>query len=298
MPRKILVLSRDQGAHEVDGAGPDDRQGVRGVIPFVEDEGDVGHPLGERLTAGQELLGHALEGHRVVLIARVGVMEERDLTIGGDQEGEAQQPEIGPALLAVAPLRQRGARVEAIEEGEKVGGVEQQTPEIQAEPCDGCAGQLVFDSGDVLPGDAGHVVPEPLARELAGGQGQKAPEGGLRVPVPDLGLAARGHTAVQGGDQEVRADGGPLPAPLGHVAVDDSDDLKGLSQREHRGRSAEFGQRDLRRFGAQEAVQEALRGAEVDGGDDLGLAVDALGLAQVVIGLAADDLLGEAGHRR
>jgi hypothetical protein len=102
MPRKILVLSRDQGAHEVDGAGPDDRQGVRGVIPFVEDEGDVGHPLGERLTAGQELLGHALEGHRVVLIARVGVMEERDLTIGrGPAAADWPGPPCcGPAAAA------------------------------------------------------------------------------------------------------------------------------------------------------------------------------------------------------
>jgi len=55
-------------------------------------------------------------------------------------------------------------------------------------------------------------------------------------------------------------------------------------------------QRDAQRY--NEAVQEALRRAEVDGGDDLGLAVHALGLAQVVVGSAADDLLGEAGHRR
>ena len=103
------MLSRDQGAHEVERAIPDDLQGVRGVIPLVENEGDVGRPLGEGPAAGQELIGHALEGHRVVLIPRVGVMEERDLTIGGDQQGEAQQPEIGPALLgpAVAAWRAR-----------------------------------------------------------------------------------------------------------------------------------------------------------------------------------------------
>ncbi len=68
LPRYDTKGRRDQGAYEVDGAGPDERQAVRGVILLVEDEGDVARPLGERPAAFQELIGHALEGHRVVLI--------------------------------------------------------------------------------------------------------------------------------------------------------------------------------------------------------------------------------------
>ena len=54
------------------------------------------------------------------------------------------------ARPSLAPLWQRGALVEAVDEGEEVGGVKQQTPQIQAEPRDGRARQILFDRGDVL----------------------------------------------------------------------------------------------------------------------------------------------------
>jgi hypothetical protein len=53
---------------------------------------------------------------------------------------------------------------------------------------------------------------------------------------------------------------------------------------------------DLGWFWAHQAIEDALRRAEVDGGNNLGLALDALAFAQVVVGFAADDLLGEAWH--
>jgi hypothetical protein len=48
--------------------------------------------------------------------------------------------------------------------------------------------------------------------------------------------------------------------------------------------------------GTQEAVEAGLRCSQVDGGHDLGPAVHASALAQVVVGFAANDLFGEAWH--
>jgi hypothetical protein len=78
----------------------------------------------------QKLLGDAVEGHGVMLIARVGVVEQWHLAIGGNQKGQAEQAKIVSPLLAMAALGQLGAGVEAVEKGEEVGGVEQQTTEI------------------------------------------------------------------------------------------------------------------------------------------------------------------------
>jgi hypothetical protein len=49
-------------------------------------------------------------------------------------------------------------------------------------------------------------------------------------------------------------------------------------------------------LGREEALTPAFGRAQVEGGDDFGLAVYGLALAQEVIGLAAHDFLGEARH--
>ena len=99
-------------------------------------------------------------------------MVERDLTVGRDQERKAQDPKVVPPVLAVASLRQLGSAVEAVEEGEEVGGVKQEAPQVQAETRDGQARKILFDSGDLFRRNALHVVPEALARQLSGREGQ------------------------------------------------------------------------------------------------------------------------------
>ena len=97
------------------------------------------------------------------------------------------------------------------------------------------------------------------AFELGGFEREQAVEDGALEPGGDGGFGAGVEAAVEGGDEQVGADGGAWAA-LGDVAVD------------------------------------VVGATEVDLADDFGLAVDALGLAGVVVGVAADDLLDETGH--
>jgi hypothetical protein len=83
---------------------------------------------------------------------------------------------------------------------------------------------------------------------------------------------------------------------LGDMPVDGGDDV------ELRGDIVEgYGSAELKELGglgpgAEEPIDEGLGGAEVGGPDDLGLAADALALAQVVVVAPADRLAGQAGH--
>jgi hypothetical protein len=80
------------------------------------------------------------------------------------------------------------------------------------------------------------------------------------------------------------------------MPIHGGEQIDGLSHIPHGSGSAEFIDSDLGRFGAHQAIQDALRRAEVDGRNNLWLAVDTLAFAQVVVGFAANDLLGEARH--
>jgi hypothetical protein len=89
----------------VKGAVPDPLQVFRGVVAFVENQGDVASPLGQRTATFQKFFGDAMESHPVVLIPRIGVMKQGNLAIAGNQEGQAQNPKIISPLLAMASLR-------------------------------------------------------------------------------------------------------------------------------------------------------------------------------------------------
>ncbi len=119
--------------------------------------------------------------------------------------------------------------------------------------------EVAFDGLDGVGGDAVHVVPKALAGELGGFEREQAVEDGALELGGDGGFGAGVEAAVEDGDEQVGADGGAWAA-LGDVAVD------------------------------------VVGATEVDLADDFGLAVDALGLAGVVVGVAADDLLDETGH--
>ena len=80
------------------------------------------------------------------------------------------------------------------------------------------------------------------------------------------------------------------------MTIDGRNDVEFLRHVIEGGRGAEL--ENLRRFrpGSQEALDERLGRAEVSRPDDLGLAVDALALAQIVVFVAGDRLSGQAGH--
>lgn len=87
------------------GAVPDPLQVFLRIVAFVKNQGNVASPLGQRTATFQQLLGDALEGHRVVLIPRVGVMKQGNFAIGSNQQGQAQNPQVVPPLFAMTSLR-------------------------------------------------------------------------------------------------------------------------------------------------------------------------------------------------
>ena len=174
---QVGVLGGDQRAHEVIGRGLDGLEIVLGVVALVEDQGDVFDALDELLAPGHEGVGQPGEGGGVGLIARVRVMEQRHVEVGGDEQGQSHDAQRRAALLALAPLSQGGPRIEGVDKREEVGRVEQQALEIEMELLDEVRRQVRLDALDhraggfrCRPGAAGRscrttAPPWPCYRE-------------------------------------------------------------------------------------------------------------------------------------
>ena len=303
--------------------------------------------LPQRLLRVAGAAAEVLEGGRVGAVAGVGAVQQGQVGVGGDEQGEADDAQGGAALLAVAALGEGGLVVEGVDEGEEVGGVEEHLAQVdlevadQADDAQGGAAllavaalgegglvvegvdegeevggveehlaqvdlevadqggdEVAFDGLDGVGGDAVHVVPKALAGELGGFEREQAVEDGALEPGGDDGFGAGVEAAVEGGDEQVGADGGAWAA-LGDVAVDDSGELQAPGEVEEGGDGAEVADGGLGSGGGGGELEfgdDVVGATEVDLADDFGLAVDALGLAGVVVGVAADDLLDEAGH--
>ena len=151
---------------------------------------------------------------------------------------------------------------------------------------------------DGVRGEAVEVVPEGLAGELAGPDGEQPGEHGAVEPSGDARFGAGREAAIEDGDEQVGADGG-AGAAFGHVAVDVLDKAQALGKvEEGRGGAevADEGARGGRDGGVGALGDDVVDAAEVPGLDDLGATVDARGLAGVVIGMAMDVLADEARH--
>ena len=193
-------------------------------------------------------------------------------------------------------MRQFGPVVEAVDEGEKVGGVKKEAPQIQAKARDRCDRQFLFNLGDGLFLNAVHVVPKALAGQLGTLDAEQARQNGLVIPFTHFGLATRGDTPVEAGDQEVLAHGRSLVPAFGDMSVDGGYDVELLGYVEGRNQGAELADDDVVGLRIGKAPDQLLTRADVFCPNDLRLAVDALTLPQIVVGPAADDLLGEARH--
>src|SRR5262249_41371270 len=154
--------------------------------------------------------------------------------------------------------------------------------DIDREVADQMGGQVAFDEFDGLGGDAGHVVPEALAGQLWGADIEEASQGRAVEPAGQADLATGGDTAVEGGDEQVGADG-RAGAGLLDVAVDmvAKPELLGEVIQGHDG--PEFGDDGLagpcRSLGGRstggQSGDDVIGPAEVLLPDDGGLAIDA-----------------------
>src|SRR5438270_11223002 len=155
--QQIGVLGGNQRTDEVQRALVHKLKILFGVVPLVEDQGDLANLLRERTAAFKQVLSHTVEAHRIVLIARVGVMKQRDLTLGGDHHGQSQEAKMVAPRFTMAALWQLCPQVETVQEDEELGGVKEQAAEIQAETDKGGMGQIRFDGREVLETEPLHV---------------------------------------------------------------------------------------------------------------------------------------------
>ena len=297
--QQVGVLRGHQRADEVERAALDPVEVFLRVVALVEDQRDVLGAVGEFAATAGEVRGEAAEGGGIGLVAGVGAVQQGQAGLGGDEQGDADDAQGLATLLGMAALGQRGALVEGVDVGEEVGGVEQDAAGVEAELALHGGDEVAFDGGNSLGLDAVHVVPEALGGELGGAEGEQAMEGGGVEPAGERGPGAGGEAAVEDGGEEVGADGRAGTA-LGDVAVDDAGEVEAAGEGEQGGAAAELAHDGVQWLGGRVSVLEFLSdgigAAEVGLGNDLGLAVDALADAHVVVGVAVDDFLDEAGH--
>src|SRR6185503_13410634 len=299
--QEFRMLGGHQRTDEMERPLVDGGEVLLGVVALVENQRDVACTLPQFAAAPGEFGRNGAKGLRVMLVTSIDMMEQRDIPVRGDEQGETDQAQIGASLFAVSSLRKGGVKVETIDEGEEVGGIEEQAAQIEAELSHGSGADVAFNRADRRLVDAVHVVPEALARQLRRTQVQQTRQDGRIEPRPDAGLAPWRDAAVKQSHEQVLADRGPLRALLGHVVVDDADQVQPLGHGETGGRGTQFANDGLLRGGVRrrarrKAASKVFGGPEVLLPDNRGFAVDALALPEVVVGLAMDELLREARH--
>jgi hypothetical protein len=85
--QQFRVLRGHQRADEMKRTLGDRPQVGRRVVALVEDQGDVDGALRQLAAASRELAGDRAEGFGVVLVAGVGVVEQRHIAVGRDEQG-------------------------------------------------------------------------------------------------------------------------------------------------------------------------------------------------------------------
>jgi hypothetical protein len=158
---------------------------------------------------------------------------------------------------------------------------------------------LALELQDLIGGDEVHVIPEVLGGEQRRIDRQQAGEDGPAIPVGQVHLTGRSDGAVEGREQKVLATGQALVA-FGNQGIEQRDQIETLGDVPQGGDVAAGGDLGFERLRGNMSLlcggDEVLDLAEVDLADDLGLAVNALAIAGVIIGVTVDLLGGEARH--
>ena len=100
------------------------------------------------------------------------------MMITGGQQCQADNAQRLSPFFAVASLSQRRALVEAVDIGEKIGGIEQQLVHIDVEMAHHVRHDIAFDLDHGSAGDAVHIIPEALRGQLTGIDAQKPRQDG------------------------------------------------------------------------------------------------------------------------
>ena len=196
----------------------------------------------------------------------------------------------------MATLWKLGSLIEAIDEGEEVGRVEEQAAQIESESRDGVSADVTLDGAELIFVNSIHVVPESLAGELRGRSGNEPSNERLGVPLGQAGLATWSNAPVQSSQKQVVANRRTRRTPLGNMSIDDRDHIQRCGDIEASSGGAKLADLDGLGVGPSDSFDQPLGRSEVIGPDDFRFSVDALTLAEIVVGLAVDDLLRQARH--
>ncbi len=205
---RIRVVRRRERGDVADLRGPQVGEVGGGVLSGVEDHGY--RPRHRRhggvcRVAGTQFSEHRGELGHVGFVAGIGVRQQRDPAVAGDDQAQTDQTQIGALLLGFAPLGQGCLGVARVDEGSEVRHVQGHRRDVQAEGGDHLGDHSAFDLGQVLGGDGAGGIPEPAVVQHARvDTGEPVGRGG-GPPVGQAAPRARVNEAVQRGQGQIRA---------------------------------------------------------------------------------------------
>ena len=160
------------------------------------------------MEAAPEAIGQLAGGRRVGTVARVDVMEQRQLEAAAGQQSEPDLAQVVPLLLVVASFGDRVAAVRRRDERVQVGRVEHEQLLLGPDRAvgDQASAQLLLDPLDRRLGHLVHRIPDPPVVEVGGRNRQRARKRRLRVPLAHPQLRAGGVRTVHDHKLQVATD--------------------------------------------------------------------------------------------
>src|SRR5262245_6262854 len=196
----------------------------------------------------------------------------------------------------MAALGQPGWRLR-VDEGVEVGRIEEEGLQVEAIAINQAAAEILFEAVEGLGIEVVEVVPEALAGEVAGWHGQQAREDGPSIPTGQAGFGEGAQGAIEGGEQDVVGDGMALETFAGMV-LDQAGEVQVLCDLPECRDGGGVTDGGLEWLGALlEACQQIIGLAQVGQDDGARLAVDPAGFDELPVGMTADGLFLEAGHK-
>ena len=86
--QQLRMMGRDQGSDKVKCGAFYRVHRFGGIVAFVENQGDMLALLGQLTVTLSQFLGDRLEDGAVIDIARIDLVEQRDMKIGAHQQAE------------------------------------------------------------------------------------------------------------------------------------------------------------------------------------------------------------------
>ncbi len=270
------------------------------VVSLVEDKSDLGTSFGKCGVAFHQLIKDAAELDRIGDIPIIGLMKQWDMEVGGNQKGQTDLAQVVASVLVMSPLRQL-ARCARADECEEVGGIKGETAQVKLVGVEHPAAQIDFDSADLFIPHVAHVIPKPLAGQLARLGRTQASENGLSVPGRQSAFAPGACSAVDGGQGDVLPYGKPL-IPFRDVGIDNLKEMEFFDDAPDRCNRAEFGDGNSLYGGWTSELcdrgHNVFYSAEVDRTRDFGPAIDPAAFPDIVVRMPTNDLFCEACHIR